>query len=94
MLFSGDPQDRWYQNYSEIWNLAHWLDGVNYFASSDAVIDFFEKPWHYENQYKVYQFFQKEHTFCPDCAEIDACDCFDSYTDIEEYLAKLEVVAS
>lgn len=39
----------WYQNRNTCLDVARILNSEGYFASTDDVIYFFEKPWKYEN---------------------------------------------
>ncbi len=84
----------WYQEQTTLVSVGSWLDSTGFFSETGDVVNFFEKPWHYSREYKVYQFFQKENTKCPDCGEIDECSCYQNYTDIDEYLEKLEEIVA
>lgn len=50
----------WHESPTSVHELAMWLVERNDLDTASAVLDYFEKPWHYEYEWNEY------------CAEIDA----------------------
>lgn len=80
----------WYTNQVTLVEVAGWMDSTGYFLETSDVLRFFEKPYNYEYEYKVWLFFCKEDTKCPECGQPDECSCYHDATDTDEYLTKLE----
>jgi len=84
-------EENWYTNQNTLVSMGSWLNSTGFFNETSDVIDFFEKPWHYEGQVKVVQEFYKGKK-CPDCGDYDECSCYMEYDDLDEYLEKFEEV--
>ena len=50
---SPDPETSWCRDYSNVLELAHWLEDGGVFDDAAAAISYFEKPWKWTDEYNA-----------------------------------------